>query len=247
MKRINVLIVEDNKNIVKMIKEYFKGNKYINIKYKAYNGEEGIKIINDKEIDLILLDLILPNKDGISLLEYMKKKKINKKVIVLTSFETKEVIQKVLEMGVNYYIKKPFELSDLEKRIIEISHSHNLIKEIPYNYDKDLTNMLHNLGVPSHIKGYRYIKDAVLMMVYENNKSRQITKSIYPEISKKYSVSNISVEKAIRHAIELGWVRANYSLVEEMFGYSIDLEKAKPTNLEYIITITEKLKLENKN
>lgn len=123
MKKTRVLVVDDNKSLVEMIKEYFKERPEVTISLEAYDGAEGIRLIEKKqeEYDIILLDLIMPNKDGIAVLEYMKKKSIDKKVIVLTSYNTQDMIRKVSELGVNYFILKPFELEDLEKRILEVA------------------------------------------------------------------------------------------------------------------------------
>lgn len=123
MKKTKVLVVDDNKSLVEMIKEYFNEHPDITISLEAYDGAEGIRLIEKKqeEYDIVLLDLIMPNKDGIAVLEYMKEKSIDKKVIVLTSYNTQDMIRKVSELGVNYFILKPFELEDLEKRITEVS------------------------------------------------------------------------------------------------------------------------------
>ena len=161
MKKTKVLVVDDNKSLVGMIKEYFKDKPDVTISLEAYDGVEGIRLIEKKqdEYDLVLLDLIMPNKDGVAVLEYMKKKAINKKVIVFTSYNTQEMIRKVSELGVNYFILKPFELEDLEKRIIEVAegvkYGGKELDVFQNNLQIAITKILHELGVPSHIKGYQ--------------------------------------------------------------------------------------------
>mgnify|MGYP004622282847 FL=1 len=250
MEKTRVLIIDDNRSLVDMIKEYFSEHADIKIALEAYDGVEGLRIIEKKkdEYDIILLDLIMPNKDGVSVLEDMKKKGIDKKVIVLTSYNTQEMIRKVSEMGVSYFILKPFELADLENRIMEISgdvkYGGKSIDLFHNSLQKSITTILHELGVPSHIKGYQYIREGITL-VYENPELvGGITKELYPEIARKYETTVSRVERAIRHAIEVSWNRGNWQLMEEIFGHSVDIDKAKPTNSEFIVTVADKLRLE---
>ena len=250
MEKTRVLIIDDNRSLVDMIKEYFSEHADIKITLEAYDGVEGLRIIEKKkdEYDIILLDLIMPNKDGVSVLEDMKKKGIDKKVIVLTSYNTQEMIRKVSEMGVSYFILKPFELADLENRIMEISgdvkYGGKSIDLFHNSLQKSITTILHELGVPSHIKGYQYIREGITL-VYENPELvGGITKELYPEIARKYETTVSRVERAIRHAIEVSWNRGNWELMEEIFGHSVDIDKAKPTNSEFIVTVADKLRLE---
>lgn len=250
MEKTRVFIIDDNKNLVEMIKEYFSDHADINITMEAYDGVEGIRLIEKKkdEYDLILLDLIMPNKDGVAVLEHMKKKNIDKKVIVLTSYNTQEMIRKVSEMGVSYFILKPFELEDLEKHIIEVSDGVKFggktIDLYHNNLQKSITTTLHELGVPSHIKGYQYIREGVTLIFENPEMVGGITKELYPEIAKKYETTVSRVERAIRHAIEVSWNRGNWQLMEDIFGHSVDIDKAKPTNSEFIVTVADKLRLE---
>ena len=249
MERINILMIDDNINLIKMVKEYFKDNEDINIAFEAHDGEEGINEItkNKDKIDLIILDLIMPNKDGIYVLNEMKKRGINKKVIVATSYNAAEVIREVSEFGVSYYILKPFDLSDLEKRIYDITKKENNNKNIDFytsNLQVAITKMLHELGIPSHIKGYQYIREAVNIIFENPSVIGGITKELYPELAKKFNTTTSRVERAIRHAIEVSWNRGNLDFMEEIFGYSVDIDKAKPTNSEFMVTIADKLRLD---
>ncbi len=249
MERINILMIDDNINLIEMVKEYFKDNEDVNIAFEAHDGEEGINEItkNKDKIDLIILDLIMPNKDGIYVLNEMKKRGINKKVIVATSYNAAEVIREVSEFGVSYYILKPFDLSDLEKRIYGITKKENNNKNIDFytsNLQVAITKMLHELGIPSHIKGYQYIREAVNIIFENPSVIGGITKELYPELAKKFNTTTSRVERAIRHAIEVSWNRGNLDFMEEIFGYSVDIDKAKPTNSEFMVTIADKLRLD---
>ena len=247
--KINILMIDDNINLIEMVKEYFKQSEEVNILFEAHDGEEGINEIekNKDKIDLIILDLIMPIKDGIYVLNEMKKRNINKKVIVATSYNAAEVIREVSEYGVSYYILKPFDLSDLEKRIYDITKKEKSNKNIDFytsNLQVSITKMLHELGIPSHIKGYQYIREAVNIIFENPSVIGGITKELYPELAKKFNTTASRVERAIRHAIEVSWNRGNWDFMEEVFGHSVDIDKAKPTNSEFIVTIADKLRLE---
>ena len=180
-------------------------------------------------------------------LEEMKQRGINKKVIVATSYNASEVIREVSEYGVNYFILKPFELPDLEKRILDINKKKEDSKNIDFYYNNlqvSITKMLHELGIPSHIKGYQYIREGIGIIFERPETIGGITKELYPELASKFDTTVSRVERAIRHAIEVSWNRGNWTLMEEIFGHSVDIDKAKPTNSEFIVTIADKLRLD---
>ena len=251
MEKIKLLLIDDDKSLVGMMKEYFSSNHAgIEVVYTAYDGKEGMKLVKDKQddYDLIILDLVMPKLDGLGVLEKMNEEKINQKVIVLTSYNSPEMIRKVSEYGVNYYLLKPFDLPELEKRILEVTdkekESNKSINLYKHNLQVSITNILHELGVPSHIKGYQYIRESIMIVYDRPDIVGGITKELYPEVADKYDTTVSRVERAIRHAIEVSWNRGSWDLMEEIFGHSIDIDKAKPTNSEFIVTIADKLKLE---
>lgn len=251
MKNIRVLMIDDNINLVDMVKEYFCSNQSsISIDFCAYDGEEGIRLIEKEKdhYDVIILDLIMPKKDGLYVLEEMKKRQIDKKVIVATSYNAADVIRQVSEYGVSYFILKPFELVDLENRILELSKKKEVSSRNLDLYHNNLqisiTKILHELGIPSHIKGYQYIREAISVIYEKPELIGGITKELYPELAGTFDTTVSRVERAIRHAIEVSWNRGNWDLMEEIFGHSVDIDKAKPTNSEFIVTIADKLRLE---
>ena len=164
MEKIKVLMIDDNINLVNMVKEYFNKNNNIEISLTAHNGEEGLELIekNIDNFDVVLLDLIMPKKDGLYVLEQINKKNINCNVIVETSYNSQDAIRQVSEYNVNYFILKPFELTDLEQRIVDVVKSNNKEgKQINIKHNNlqiSITKILHELGIPSHIKGYQYIR-----------------------------------------------------------------------------------------
>lgn len=249
MNNIKVLMIDDNVELINMVKEYFSDHANIKISLEAHDGVEGMKLIKDRQsdYDVVILDLIMPKRDGVDVLEDMKKLNINKKVIVLTSYNTDEMIRKTSELGINYFILKPFELSDLERRIVscfsEASGS-KFVDVYKNNLQISITKILHELGVPSHIKGYQYIREGISIIYDRPEVIGGITKELYPDIARTYSTTVSRVERAIRHAIEVSWNRGNWDLMEDIFGHSVDIDKAKPTNSEFIVTVADKLRLE---
>lgn len=249
--KVKVLVVDDNEVLVNLIMKYFNGSKEIEIIGRASNGIEAIEMIKTKEFDVLLLDLVMPLKDGIGVLDYMKENNIKKQVIMMSSYNQEDIIRKISEYGVRYFALKPFDMNDIRKKIIELNISkinNERLLELP---DKTIqiqvTNLLHELGIPSHIKGYQYIRTAILM-VYDNpGFIGGITKELYPDISIRFNTSIQRVERAIRHAIEVAWLRGDIDLMEKIFGHSVDIDRAKPTNSEFIVTIADKLRLDMLN
>lgn len=248
-KKINVLMIDDNEYIVNKVKQYFSKHEVIDLVLTAVNGKDGMDlIINEKDkYDLILMDLIMPEIDGIAILEKMKEKNIQKHVIILTSYKKEYTVKAVSEYNIDYYMLKPFNLESLEKRILEIMNvKERKVSDKEMDLRIKISDMLHTLGVPSHIRGYQYIRDGIVMMYEEPDMLKGITKEVYPELALKYNTTTSRVERAIRHAIEVSWSRGDYQLMDKYFGNSIDYDKSKPTNAEFIITLTDRLRLDNK-
>ncbi len=248
MSKIRILMIDDNVNLIEMVREYFKDHNKIELTIESHDGEDGLnKILNSAgNYDVILLDLIMPVKDGLYVLEELKKRGIEKKIIVETSYNEPKIIRKVSEYGVNYYVLKPFNLSDLEDKILSVfdTQESKTINLYHSNLQISITKMLHELGMPSHIKGYQYIREGITMIYNDPNIIGGITKELYPELASKFDTTVSRVERAIRHAIEVSWNRGNWDYMEELFGHSVDIDKAKPTNSEFIVTVADKLRLE---
>ncbi len=248
MNKIKVLMIDDNVNLIEMVEDYFEDNQGIEIVGKAFDGNEGLKIIKEGQLkyDLIILDLIMPNKDGLGVLKELKALDMYPNIIVATSYNAPDTIRKVSEYGVNYYILKPFSIAELEDKILDTfkTSEKKTINLLNNNLQISISRMLHELGMPSHIKGYQYIREAI-SMVYDNPEIvGGITKELYPELATKFDTTVSRVERAIRHAIEVSWNRGDWDLMEDVFGHSVDIDKAKPTNSEFIVTVADKLRLE---
>ena len=241
-------MIDDNQEVIRASRNYFSNHASIEIKLEAYDGKTGMDLIlnREKDYDVIVMDLIMPEKDGLSILEDLKNMNKRKNIIILTSYKQEDTIRKINEFDVSYFMLKPFDNKELEKRIIEI-HNNEEFKMANSRDGKlhlSITKMLHSLGVPSHIKGYEYIRESIYLMYNNPGLLGAITKELYPEVAVKFDTTTSRVERAIRHAIEVSWSRGDYDLMEEIFGHSVDYDRAKPTNSEFIATIADKLKLE---
>lgn len=245
-----LLVVDDNKAMVELIKEYFSSNKNFEVSESAYDGGEAWEKIrkNHNNYDALLLDLIMPKKDGIFVLNKMKEENINLKTIVVTSYNEQETIRDVSELGVRYLILKPFDLKDLESKLIDVTDERkergNVLDLQSGKNEIVISKMLHDLGIPSNMKGYQYLREAILMVYSDPSLVGAVTRVLYPRIGDKFNTTVTRVERAIRHAIEVSWNRGDWDLMEEIFGHSVDIDKAKPTNSEFIVTIADKLKLD---
>ena len=248
MKTINLLVVDDDKDLVVTMKKYFEENTNIRIKYEASNGEEAKRIIDSRqeEYDLILLEPLIPKIDGLSLLETIKDKNINKKVLIISSYKDLEIMERAKELNVIGYMMKPFDLKILEKRINNyfVDSEKVTIENEKVSLKKRITKIIHELGVPSNLKGYDYIREGIMLVYYDPTLSSKITKGLYPIIANKFTSNESRVERSMRHAIEVSWNRGNWDMMEDIFGYSVSIDKAKPTNSEFIVTIADMLRLE---
>ena len=248
-KLIRVVAIDDNEAVLGSVKKYFKGSDKVEVVGVFNNGKDGLDYLlnNTKEYDLILLDILLSQVDGIKILEDLKNSNISKKIIVLSSYKDDYSIRKIQTLNADYYMLKPIDLSILESRMLELfEHSNNLKYKETINVEVEVSSLLHDLGIPSHVRGYRYIRDGVMLLYESSSLVNLVTKDVYPIIAKKYDTTTTRVERAIRHAIEISWMRGDIKLMEDLFGNSIDFDRSKPTNAEFLTTIADKFKLYSK-
>ncbi|HHW43914.1 sporulation transcription factor Spo0A [Desulfofundulus thermobenzoicus] len=249
-KPVKVLIADDNREFCELLKEFIKQQEDIEICGTAYNGLEAFEQIKEQNPDVVVLDIIMPHLDGIGVLERLGTIPHRPKVIMLTAFGQESVTQRAVELGADYYILKPFDFAVLTTRIRQLADGVNVSQYIspvrPRNMDVAVTNIIHEMGVPAHIKGYHYLRDAILAVINEVNLLGAVTKELYPMIAHKYQTTPSRVERAIRHAIELAWDRGNVEMMTKFFGYTINLERGKPTNSEFIAMVADKLRIEAK-
>lgn len=245
--KIRVLLIEDDDKIVNEVKKYFSSSTVVDVKYIGKDGNDGLRIAsqNKNEIDLVIMDSLLPGKDGMVLLKELNELHANFKLILTCSVKNPILFNNLGEYNVDYVLLKPYSYEDLNS-VIETIFDKSFISLVSGNIETRITKMLHSLGIPSHIKGYQYIRESV-MLIYKNPYIiGGITKELYPEVAQRYKTTSSRVERAIRHAIEVSWTRGDYEYMEELFGHSVDYDRAKPTNSEFIATVADKLRLDLK-
>lgn len=253
VKTIKVAIADDNREFAGIMQEFLNQQPDIDLVGVAYNGEQILTIIEDKQPDVIILDIIMPHLDGIGVLERINNSNGKRpKIIMLTAFGQESITQRVVELGADYYVLKPFNMDVLVNRIRQLATTiatqrpvvAQAIKARPI--DMEVTNIIREIGIPAHIKGYQYLRDAILMIISEMELLGAVTKVLYPAIAEKYSTTPSRVERAIRHAIEVAWSRGNMDMINKIFGYTVKLEKGKPTNSEFMAMIADKLRMETR-
>ncbi len=256
---MKVLVADDNRDFNELLTDYLDGEPDIEVVGRAFNGKEALKVLEETQPDVLLLDIIMPYMDGLGVLEQLPELNLENrpKVIMLTAFGHENITQRAVELGANYYILKPFNMDLLSERIRQLSVSDNGSREKKYeskpkkqvtsgNLESEITNILHEIGIPAHIKGYQYLREAILMVIREIEILGAITKVLYPRIAEKYNTTPSRVERAIRHAIEVAWSRNNVETIKRFFGYTINTERGKPTNSEFIALVADKLRLRTK-
>lgn len=254
--RIKLLIADDNKEFCDILQEYFSDQEDIELIGIAYNGVEALKMIEEEEPNVVVLDIIMPHLDGIGVLEKLNDVDVRPKVIMLTAFGQESMTQKAVQLGADYYLLKPFDIDVLSNRIRQLGNVFVPVQTVRTatvqqvnkvkNLEVEVTNIIHQMGVPAHIKGYQYLRDAILLVINEVNLLGAVTKELYPMIAEKYATTPSRVERAIRHAIELAWDRGNVDMMNKFFGYTINLDRGKPTNSEFIAMVADKLRLSYK-
>lgn len=262
VEKIKVCLVDDNKELVSMLESYVAAQDDMEVIGTAYNGQECLNLLTDKQPDVLVLDIIMPHLDGLAVLEKMRHIERLKQpsLIMLTAFGQEDVTKKAVDLGASYFILKPFDMENLTSHIRQVSGKANaMIKRPlpsfrsattvdgkPKNLDASITSIIHEIGVPAHIKGYMYLREAISMVYNDIELLGSITKVLYPDIAKKYNTTASRVERAIRHAIEVAWSRGNIDSISSLFGYTVSMSKAKPTNSEFIAMVADKLRLEHK-
>ena len=261
MGEIAVAIADDNERILDLLGEMIENNKEMKLVGKANNGEDMYHLIKEKEPDVVLLDLIMPKLDGLSVMEKINADdQITKRpeFIIVTAVGQERITEDAFRKGASYYVMKPFHNDMILSRIkdagkgerrnsSEVIPGSTVQKKPEYNLETRVTDMIHEIGIPAHIKGYHYLRDAIIMAVDDMDVLNAITKVLYPTIAKMHQTTASRVERAIRHAIEVAWSRGKLDTLDELFGYTVSNGKGKPTNSEFIALIADTIRLLNKN
>ena len=263
-RKIKLVIADDNKEFSGILSEYLSGQNDFEVVGVAKDGLEAVKYVNTYEPDVLVLDIIMPQLDGLGVLEKLNTMngKNLPKVIVLSAVGNDKFTQKAINLGAEYYVVKPFNMDVFSMRIRQLfssdssdSSTEEIRRRPLISYDNNrsfadsntlevnITNIMHEIGVPAHIKGYIYLREAIQLVVHDVELLSAVTKELYPMVAKEHNTTASRVERAIRHAIEVSSTRGQVDTINKLFGYTINTNKGKPTNSEFIAIIADKLRL----
>ncbi|WP_298841082.1 sporulation transcription factor Spo0A [uncultured Clostridium sp.] len=265
--KISIIIADDNREFDNILNDCFSMQNDMVVAGIAVNGVEALKLVKGKKPDLIILDLIMPILDGLGVLEEINTINLEPmpRIIVLSAVGNDKIAQRAISLGADYYILKPFDIEVLIKKIRQmlnstIGGSTHIKKALICNDNADIktntyhqvdiiaqiTNIMHEIGIPPHLKGYMYLREAINMLVNDIELLSSITKKLYPLLGEKFNTTDSRIERAMRHAIEVTWNKGQVETINKFFGYSINIKKGKPTNSEFMAMIADKLILQNK-
>ena len=262
--KTKIMIVDDNKEFVKILEMFVNSQDDMTVVATSNDGSGVIEKLKSVKPDIVLLDIVMPEKDGLAVLEEINSSKLEYSpiVVMMSAIGQEKITQRAIALGATYYVVKPFDMATLVDRLRDLisSDDQNSYVELPkgtykaasskkangVSLEVRVTNIIHDVGVPAHIKGYQYIREAILLAVQDEEIINSITKVLYPSLAKKYQTTPSRVERAIRHAIEVAWNRGQIEMHDKIFGYTVNSNKGKPTNSEFIAMIADKLRLEDR-
>ena len=264
--KIKVILADDNKEFCNVLKMYLMSEPDIDLVGVAKDGNEALKLIKEQEPEVVVLDVIMPVLDGVGVLEELKNIELSKRpnVMMLSAIGQDAITQKAVELGASYYLVKPFDFKVFLSRIREVAlrkkegsqgnvtaqeETDKFIKPVEATekvrndkFEKIVTNLLHEVGVPAHIKGYFYLREAIAMVAENEDYLSGVTKELYPQVAEGHKTTASRVERAIRHAVEVACSRKDDVNIRNMF--SMSTEKSKPTNSEFIAILAERARSE---
>lgn len=246
--KYTLMLADENKEIISSMQKVFTEDKF-NIISTSFDGESLISSLKENTPDILIMDLVLSKLDGFSVLEYIKKENLQTNVFIYSSLTLDGFINKAVSLGAKYYAIKPIDLNLLKDRVIEVvengkmgaNKSNNIVSN---QMEEKITNIFITVGIPAHIKGYQFLREAIKLAIVNPEIINSITKKLYPTIADKYDTSASKVERAIRHAIEVAWNRGKIENINNLFGIKVYSSNEKPTNGEFIALVADKMLIE---
>ena len=257
--KIRVLIADPNEDVRALLSDLFAGEEDMAVAGYAADGLEAVERVGELDPDVVLLELVLPRLDGLGLLRKLSETEARAAAVVLTGFVNSRVVAEAAELGAAYFISKPCDTGELLSRIRQCAQTSRQTRPAllrrgtpgtPARSEPSLesvvTEIIHEIGVPAHIKGYQYLREAIILTINDMDSINAVTKVLYPEVARKFATTPSRVERAIRHAIEVAWDRGDVETLQKFFGYTVSGIKGKPTNSEFIAMIADHLSLRQK-
>lgn len=254
-RKTKIVIADENKEFCVNLRRYLSEIELFEVTGVVHDGKAAYELVLETKPDVLITNIVLPFLDGLAVMSKINANVVmlqKPKIIVLSPSAHESLINSAMDHGADYFLIKPFDFAVLKDRIVDMTGSKS-IKELNKGIEKhsqdietSITVYIQQLGVPAHIKGYQYIRDAITMVINDMDAINSITKILYPTVAKHFNTTPSRVERAIRHAIEVAWDRGNPDVLNDMFGYTILSSKGKPTNSEFIAMIADKIRLEMK-
>ncbi len=250
--KLRVLIADPNEDFRRLLSEIIDGEDDMVTVATAGDGLEALALVTEQKPDVVLMELMFPKLDGMSVLRKLPETGVSPKVIVVSSFWNDRVLSDCAELGASFFVPKPCDSAALMSHIRQACSAPSM--SVPTLVQKDepsleavVTDILHEIGVPAHIKGYQYLREAIILTINDMEIINSVTKVLYPAVAKKFNTTPSRVERAIRHAIEVAWDRGDIEVLQKFFGYTVSNIKGKPTNSEFIAMIADCLSLRRKS
>ncbi len=247
--KVRILIADDNKEFCELVGQMIDSQDDMVCIGCVHDGQSAVLAAKEMAPDLVILDHVMPVLDGIGVLESVRAFEDRPRILMLTAFGQEHLIQRAAELGVDYYLMKPFDFPTLIQRIRQIcnpSIARTTFQDEKrrQQIEKQVAQLLSALGVPPHFKGYTYLRDAITSVVLDPDLLGAVTTELYPQVAKQRNTTSTKVERAIRHAIESTWMRGNLQFIDELFAHTVDADKGKPTNSSFIARLADHVRLE---
>ena len=244
--RRTVLLADANEEFRTLVRGIIDETEEFTVVGSVGDGAEALRLARQEAPDLLLMDVLLPGLDGFGVLKQLRELERPPKVILISAFCRDSVVSEAVELGASYFLTKPVEQNALLDRMRALFGREPAAEEPPAELKNLVTSVIHEIGVPAHIKGYQYLREAIMIAVDDMDVINAVTKVLYPEVAKRFNTTPSRVERAIRHAIEVAWDRGDLETLQKYFGYTVSNAKGKPTNSEFIAMITDRLVLEQR-
>jgi two-component system response regulator (stage 0 sporulation protein A) len=246
MSKTRILIADGDEEFLALLRQTISLEGDMELVAATSSGEEVLRLLGNTNVDVLVMDLVLAGVDGLEVLEQLGTWDIRPKVLVLSGVPRSKLVSESVEKGCDYYMMKPLKLSSLPSRVRMLTQPAEEERMVSQSLEAEITAIIHEIGVPAHIKGYQYLREAIMLTVENMDVINAVTKVLYPEVAKHFGTTASRVERAIRHAIEVAWDRGDLETLQKYFGYTVNSAKGKPTNSEFIAMIADRLQLKQK-
>ena len=245
-KRITAVLADANEEFRTALQQALEKAEEFDVVGSAADGLTASQLVQEKRPQLLITDLLLPGLDGFGVLEQAEKAKVPMKTIVVSALYRDQIVSQAMGRGVSFFMPKPCEISSLLEQMRRTVNEGEVTEDASQSLEREVTAVIHEVGVPAHIKGYQYVREAIVIAVQDMDVINAVTKVLYPEVARRYSTTPSRVERAVRHAIEVAWDRGDLETLQRYFGYTVSNTKGKPTNSEFIAMIADRIRLQRK-